>query len=119
MRTRSRDRDALGQQALQHALHLARGQQGRGQLLDHDGVGAAHRLDEGLDVLAPEQAGGVGLDDLGQVGDQDARPVDDRRAVQLGLLAGLDGTHLPARPNTGSVVTRPGTASRLSPIAST
>ena len=59
MRTRSRIGDALVEQRLQHPLHLAEAELGRGELLDHDRVGALDHVGEQLDVLAAEQAGGV------------------------------------------------------------
>ena len=73
-----------------------------------------------LDVLAAEQPAGVAADDLGEVGGDDRRPVDDGRAAELGLVPQLGRDPLGRRrPNTGSWVGSPGSEPRSSPIAST
>ena len=95
------DRDALVEQAAQHALDLAERQLRRDELLDDDGVHPAHGLHQRLDVLAGQQPGGVGADDLAEVGDEHRAAVDDGRAGHLGLVAHLDRQPLAVQAEDG------------------
>ena len=72
-------RHLLGQQAAEHPLQRGDRQQVGADLLGEQRFLVAQPLDHGLDVLAGEEIGGVAPDDLGKVGDDGGRPVDDRR----------------------------------------
>ncbi len=80
------DRHALVEHRLQHLLDLAEAEQPRGQFLDHHRMGALDHVGQGTDILPAEQPAGVVADHLGEVGDDHRRPVDDRRAGELGLV---------------------------------
>ncbi len=85
------DADLLLEQVLQHALHVAEREGAGHQLVDDRRVLGLDAVDQGADVLAAEQAGGVGGDHLRQVRDQHRGAVDDGGAGQLGLVPQLDG----------------------------
>ena len=90
------DGDALGEQVAQDALHLGEGDAVAADLAGDARADGLDRVDEHLDVLAPEQVAGVPADDLGEVGDDDRRAVDHRRA-----LGGQHLGHLLAHPGRG------------------
>ncbi len=81
------DRDALGEQRAQHAMHLADREQVGHELLDRHGVALLEPVEQQLGVLAREQLVGVLPDGLGQVRDDHRGGVDDRVARGLGSLA--------------------------------
>ena len=81
------DRDALAQQVLQHALHLADAELVRDDVVDGGRVLLLERVEQLLRLLAREQLVGVAADRLGQVRDDDRLGVDDGVAERLGLGA--------------------------------
>ncbi len=104
------DRDALGQQVLEHALKAAhrdvRGHQIRHQLL----VLLAEIVEQLLRLGVGQKVRHVVLDDLGQVGGDDGGRVDHRVAAETGLLAVAVGHPLggQAECRLGRVVARQG-----------
>src|SRR5579875_577068 len=82
-------RHALVEQPAQDALDRAEGEAGRGELLEDRGVVRLHGVEEHPHVLARHQAPGVAAHDLGEVGRDDRRALDDRRPRGEGAVAHL------------------------------
>ena len=112
------DRDPLGEQALQHPLHLAERQQRRDELVDRGGVDLLDALGEHAHVLAGEQPGGVGGDDRPKVRDEHGDPVDDGGAGELGAVRASRRESTCPRGRTPARRRVPGSWSRWSPSAS-
>ena len=83
-------RDLLAQEGLEDLLHLAE-VEALGRVLDDGGIVLLEGVEDGLDLLPPEDLRGVPLDDVGEVGGDDARRVDDGIARALGPVALLLG----------------------------
>ena len=71
------DRDALGQQQLQHALHARHGDLAGDDVLDQLGLIFGQFFHELLHLAIGEEVGGVGLQKFGQMGGQHRRGIDD------------------------------------------
>ncbi len=83
-------RDLLAQEGLQDFLHLAEVEPLR-RVLDDGGIILLEGVEDRLNFLPAEDFGGVPLDDIGEVGRDDARRVDDGVARALGPVALLFG----------------------------
>ena len=78
------DRNLFGEQTHEYLLGLGEAHPRGHQVLDHGAVGRADQVDEGLDILAAQQLGGVLASHLGQMGRDHRRTVDDGGAHRFG-----------------------------------
>jgi hypothetical protein len=79
--------DLFGEQLTQNLLHAADRHHIGNQLLDDGRVRRLHLIDQDLRVLAGEQFMGVAADDLGQMGADHGRGLDDGESAHLGFRA--------------------------------
>ena len=88
------DRDALGQQQLQHRLQARIGDLRRADLVDQPLVFGLQPVEQRAHVLVGQQLRQVVADDLAQMREQDRHVVDGREASRFSSLAKVSGTHI-------------------------
>ena len=102
------DRDALGEQQLQHALDAGDGDLRRHDVLDQFALLLRQLLQQLLHLAVRQQVGDVVLQQLGEVRRQHGRGVDDGVALERGLFLqrGIDPGRRQAERRLGRVDAR-------------
>ena len=110
------DRDALGEQQLQHRLQARIGNLRRADVLDQPLVFRIEPVEQRAHVLVGEKLREVVADDFAEMREQDRHVVDRREAVAPDLAAIGFEIHIAFMPKAGSLTASPGT-SGFRPVA--